>query len=839
MSNNHIKLRTVRIVPRSVESQLARRKLPIFSEEYQIMESIGENDVTIISGSTGSGKTTQVPQFLYEAGYADPDSDLSCKRGLICVTEPRRLAAVLMATRVAQEMGFSNSDVIGFQTRFNKLISPNTLIKFMTDGVLMKELESDFLLTSYSVVCLDEAHERSVYTDILIGILSRVVRIRAERNNPLKLVIMSATLRLEDFIENRKLFPVERIPPVIHIESRQYPVTIHFSRVTTDDYVTRALNKIIDIHLSQPLGTILVFLTSKREIYSLCDRIQSEYEKLTKEHNFTQSKNDSIALQILPLHAQLSTLEQSHVFTPIPNRTRRIVVSTNVAETSITIPDVKYVVDTGKVKRRLVDRVTGVSTFRVDWCSQASAEQRAGRAGRTSAGHLYRLYSSSVFLNEFPEHTQPDILQCPLDDLYLQMKCMNIQNVSNFPFPTPPDRELLESADILLCKLGALSPRRVTDGTYYSVPTSLGRNMNNLPIAPRLARILIEYSHSLDMIHYLICIISGLSTLDQVFSNSSRISPSYLKDGWMGDLMLILKIVCASDFEDELTTISDVYGINDTKIIEILKLRKLLTSSLNRLYPQLNLNHKDKLLPPDKKLQIKLCRAMLSGFGDHIANLSNQSENHSDSRIPVYECSLTSAPVYIYPFSCLYKKQTSIEWVAFIDIIESNKMYMRCLFPIELLWIPQVCDSYCTFSPPLQFPAPIYDSNSGVLKQFKQFSYHNMSWRFPPYPIQMSSSDIITYKLFAKAFLEGQVFESLLKYSQLLRYPTQCLVKPWGKYLKETENIVNTLRSKNVMSKVTIQNEWSTDTTFLFKEYCHWLPRNISSQLSTSWPPNS
>ena len=851
--HNAIRLKPVRVVPRSAEIQSARMRLPIFSEEYQILEKIEENDVTIISGATGSGKTTQVPQFLYEAGYADPLSDKQWKRGMIGVTEPRRLAAVSMATRVAEEMGFlRNNNTIGFQTRFNTDFSLNTRIKFMTDGVLMRELESDFLLSKYSVICLDEAHERSVYTDILIGIISRVIRLRVEKGCPFKLVIMSATLRLDDFLENRRLFPVERIPPVIHIEARQYPVTIHFSRVTNKDYLAEALKRATLIHRTLPAGTILVFLTSKKEIYSLCDDLQSalnqsnlptdllsnDLDCSNTTGNMNRKRETCLSTQVIPLHAQLSTNEQSRVFKPIPLGIRRIVVSTNVAETSLTIPDVKYVIDTGRVKRRLIDRVTGVSTFKIDWCSQASAEQRAGRAGRTAAGHVYRLYSSSVFLNEFPKHTEPEILQCPLDDLYLQMKCMNIQNVSNFPFPTQPDRELLQSADNTLCKLGALSSKRASEGAYYSLPTGLGRKMNKLPVAPRLARVLIEYSHSVELIHYLICIVSGLSILDQLFSSSSRIfsSCSLLRENCMGDLMLVLRIVCASEFEEELNTFSSVCGVNDNKIVEIQKLRKLLTSSLNTLFPHLSLSHSDRVYPPDRATQRRLCKAMLLGFGDHVASMSTHNSETNNTG-DVYECALTSKPIYIFPFSSL-SGQSNVQWLAFIDIVESNRMYMRCLFPIEWTWIPQVCESYCEFSQPLQLPSPFYDPTSGVIKQFTKYTYMNLSWRLPPHTSLASPNDPLTYRLFAKALLEGQVFDSLLKYNQKLLYPTLYLTKPWGKHLKEAGKIVSALRDKNITSKTATENEWKMNSTFLLEEYCHWLPASLHSQMSAFWPPH-
>lgn len=459
-------------VHRTEEIQAARLKLPILTEEQQIMELINENSVVIIAGETGSGKTTQIPQFLYEAGYALTKQ--------IAVTEPRRVAAISMSQRVAHEMNLTEKEV-SYLIRFEGNCTDETKIKFMTDGVLLKEVQSDFLLNKYSVVILDEAHERSVYTDILIGMLSRIVPLRNKRNNPLKLIIMSATLRLEDFLENPRLFKIP--PPVFKIDVRQFPVTVHFNKRTNDNYLKEAFNKAVKIHTKLPDGGILIFVTGQQEVkylvnklrkafplrhkekilqsaksiktvvkkkvkvipeinlddYSVCDDFLSDSEGELSETSDSETLIASNQpLWTLPLYSLLPANKQAAVFEPPPSGCRLCVVSTNVAETSLTLPNIKYVVDTGKTKIKLYDKVTGVNSFVVTWTSKASADQRAGRAGRLGPGHCYRLYSSAVFNNEFPKFNEPEIRQKPVDDLFLQLKCMNIHKVVNFPFPTAP-----------------------------------------------------------------------------------------------------------------------------------------------------------------------------------------------------------------------------------------------------------------------------------------------------------------------------------------------------------------------------------------------------------------
>lgn len=530
-------------VHRTAEVQENRLKLPVLAMEQEIMEQINDSQVVIICGETGSGKTTQVPQFLYEAGY--------CSDGrLIGVTEPRRVAAMAMSRRVAYEMNL-RSDTVSYQIRYEGNVTDQTKIKFMTDGVLLKELRGDFLLLNYSAIIVDEAHERSMYSDILIGLLSRVVRLRQKRNlQELKLIIMSATLRVDDFL-SEKLF--QRRPSLINVDARQFPVTTFFNKRTVQNYLQDAYEKCCKIHRRLPDGGILVFVSGQREVHTLVkwlsqtfpDRQRDEMDpdetfsrkkrvgksskraKIVKgskkisldsykieqldvndadaadfeilndaddddERDFSSPTNpvfdrfDDSPIYCLPLYSLLSSEKQAKVFQPPPDGHRLCVVATNVAETSLTIPNVKYVVDTGKEKVRAYDGVTGVSKFVVRWISKASAEQRTGRAGRTSPGKCYRLYSSAVF-NEFRQFSEPEIIQKPIDDVVLLMKNMNILKVSNFPFPTSPDVDSLIAAERRLIRLGALAKDKSEDQAKI---TLLGRTMALFPVSPSYAKML-------------------------------------------------------------------------------------------------------------------------------------------------------------------------------------------------------------------------------------------------------------------------------------------------------------------------------------------------------------
>ncbi|KAK9365097.1 P-loop containing nucleoside triphosphate hydrolase protein [Lipomyces kononenkoae] len=689
-------------VKRHPEIQAARISLPVVQDEQRIMEAINNNLCVIICGETGSGKTTQVPQFLFEAGYGDPGSD---NPGMIGITQPRRVAAVSMSRRVSDEIGSKHKDSVAYQVRFEQNTKEGTAMKFMTDGVLLRELSTDFTLSKYSAIIIDEAHERNVNTDILIGVLSRVLKLRYEMSKepgssvrPLKLIIMSATLRVSDFSENSTLFDI--VPPVLNVEARQFPVSNHFSRRTAVKYLDESFTKISKIHQRLPPGGILVFLTGQNEITHLCRRLRQAFPKKGRnpknddalfdvslklsakeadvevedielgddiiedafddnvsdselpeeiEEGFEEQSDEinSGPLHVLPLYSLLPTSQQLKIFEPPPDGARLCVVATNVAETSLTIPGIRYVVDSGRVKERHYDERTGVQRFDVSWISKASADQRAGRAGRTGPGHCYRLYSSAVFESEFKQFSKAEILRMPIEGVVLQMKSMGIDTITNFPFPTPPDRNTLVMAEKLLHYLAAINrDSRLTD---------LGRTMSIFPLAPRFAKMLV-IGHQFDCLQYVIAIVAGLSVGDPFLSehelgiesemldndeeeeeeedqmthgdielNKRRRKEYYLvRRKFSGldassDVLQMLSVICAYEFETEKAEFCFKNFVRQKSMEEIHKLRQQLTHIVATNTPNLaNLQFNNRLGAPSIMQVNALKQIVASGFIDQV-----------------------------------------------------------------------------------------------------------------------------------------------------------------------------------------------------------------------------
>jgi ATP-dependent RNA helicase DHX37/DHR1 len=685
-------------VVRPPNIQATRLELPVVAEEQKIMEAIHNHPIVVIYGTTGSGKTTQIPQFLYEAGYGSPNSPTP---GLIGITQPRRVAAVSMAKRVGDELG-DHGHRVAYQIRFEGTVSPQTAVKFMTDGVLLREIAQDITLQKYSAIVIDEAHERSINTDILIGMMSRVVKLREEMSaedssvKPLKLIIMSATLRVADFTENTTLFAVP--PPVIQAEGRQYPVTNHFARKTPHDYVGEAFRKISKGHRKLPPGGFLVFLTGQNEITQLSKMLKeafhigaiasgprvrisgqdapieaedvefgqvpdeadsgSESQEIESndEDDFNVGEDDAgpAKMHVLPLYSLLPTREQLRVFEPPPNGTRLVVLATNVAETSLTIPGIRYVFDCGRSKERKYDRQTGVQSFEIGWISKASASQRAGRAGRTGPGHCYRLYSSAVYERDFQEFADPEILRMPIESLVLQLKAMNLQHVVNFPFPTPPDRLSLANSEKLLSYLSAISP------SGQITPT--GITMSIFPLSPRFARILL-IGHLHDCIQYTIALVAGLSASDVFIPENQAIPMIAPKDDGEGHFTnedriqedarasvsraynKVQKEFCFFDDKSDAIKLLQVVGeyahepteawcishfVRFKPLKEILQLRRQITDLLRTNIPAFaNLNFQEKL-PPPSQTQVKALKQMVAaGFVDHVAMRADLSPTPS------------------------------------------------------------------------------------------------------------------------------------------------------------------------------------------------------------------
>uniref|UniRef100_A0AAY5EEL2 RNA helicase n=1 Tax=Electrophorus electricus TaxID=8005 RepID=A0AAY5EEL2_ELEEL len=872
-------------VDRSPEIQEARLKLPVLAEEQVIMEAVRENECVVLCGETGSGKTTQVPQFLYEAGYARAG-------GIIGVTEPRRVAAVSMSHRVAKEMNLSTG-VVSYQIRYEGNVTKDTKIKFMTDGVLLKEIQKDFLLQKYSVIIIDEAHERSVYTDILIGLLSRIVPLR----NKVTHICQVSTLRVEDFTENKRLFRIP--PPVIKVEARQFPVTVHFNKRTPmEDYTGEAFRKTCKIHRMLPPGGILVFLTGQAEVHSTCWRLRKAFPyRPNKQHteiwsedprkakrkktvslpridldNYSAQPVDegdedrqagidddddgsdlelgdhpeetgqadpSIPLYVLPLYSLLSSEQQAKVFRPPPPGARLCVVATNVAETSLTIPGIKYVVDCGRVKKRFYDKVTGVSSFKVTWTSQASANQRAGRAGRTEPGHCYRIYSSAVF-SDFSPFSEAEITRRPVDDLVLQMKDLNIDKVVNFPFPTTPSAEALVSAEQLLISLGALEepPRqgRMVDmeRARLSCPiTPLGRAMAAFPVAPRYAKML-ALGRQQDCMPYVITVVATMTVreifeeLDRPVSNEEERSRlAERKAGaaqrrrlWagqgqsllLGDLMVMLGAVGACEFAGCTPEFCEKNSLRYKAMLEIRRLRGQLTNAVNAVCSDAGVCVDGKMVPPTETQVVCLRQIVLAGLGDHLARRIQAEELLDPKWRNGYKTPLLDEPVFIHPSSVLHK--TLPDFVVYQEVMETTKMYMRGVCAVQADWIPKLLPQYCHFSGPDPSPAPWFCPISGTVKCHQQSTFFRVGWKLPS--VEMDHPEgLERYKLFSKFLLEGQVCPKLQQHSTCLLSSPSTMLKTWAKLQPRTEALLGALVSEKVDNRDALQAAWTKNAKSL------------------------
>ncbi|OCT98359.1 hypothetical protein XELAEV_18010591mg [Xenopus laevis] len=898
-------------VDRSPDIQEARLKLPILAEEQVIMEAIKENSVVVLCGETGSGKTTQVPQFLYEAGYGSGNY-------IIGVTEPRRVAAITMSQRVALEMNLPQR-VVSYQIRYEGNVSNKTKM----DGVLLKEIQKDFLLTRYKVVIIDEAHERSVYTDILIGLLSRIVPLREKKGSPLKLIIMSATLRIEDFTNNKRLFPVP--PPVIKVDARQFPVAVHFNKRTPlDDYAGECYRKVCKIHRMLPAGGILIFLTGQAEVHSLCRRLRKTFPFSGKNiHNVTEDddsqeavkrfkkskpkktmnlpkidlasysaqpldegdedreaadddedgsgsdldldlgdgeaqedeKTDSsLPLFVLPLYSLLAPEKQSKVFLPPPAGTRLCVVATNVAETSLTIPGIKYVVDCGKVKKRYYDKVTGVSSFRVDWTSQASANQRAGRAGRTEPGHCYRLYSSAVFA-DFEQFSLPEITRRPVEDLVLQMKDLNIEKVVNFPFPTPPSADALIAAEELLISLGALQepPKtgRLNDlqkAKLSSPITALGKTMASFPVAPRYAKML-ALGRQHECLPYVITIVATM-TVRELYVEVDRPAVSdeekellkgkkarvlQMQRIWagqgsaqkLGDLMVMLGAVGACEYAGLAPKFCERNGLRFKAMLEIRRLRGQLTTTVNSLCPDIQLYLDSKMNPPTESQVMYLRQIVMSGLGDHIARRIRAEELLDEKWKNAYKTPLLEEPVFIHPNSALFRQLP--DFVVYQEIMETTKMYMK-------EWIPVLLPQYCHFGKPLEEPPPFYCSETGRVKCHRPSTFYRVGWQLPAVVVDYPEG-LDRYKYFAMFLLEGKVIKKFGSYRSVLLSTPIAMLKTWAKLQPRTEILLKALVSENADSLAGLLAAWKKNPKYLLSELCQWTPEAIHEDISKAWPP--
>ena len=444
-----------------------REFLPAFAVREELLRVIRDNQVIIVVGQTGSGKTTQLTQFLYEDGYANS--------GMIGCTQPRRVAAMSVAKRVSEEMEVKLGGLVGYAIRFEDCTSKDTAIKYMTDGVLLRESLVEPDLDKYSCIIMDEAHERALNTDVLMGLIKKVLA----RRRDLKLIVTSATMNSDRFSRFYGGAPEFFIP------GRTFPVDIQYSRTPCEDYVDSAVKQILAIHVSQPAGDILVFMTGQEDIEITCELVAERLKML----------NDPPKISILPIYSQMPADLQAKIFDKAAPGVRKVIVATNIAETSLTVDGIMYVVDAGFSKLKVYNPRMGMDALQITPISQANASQRAGRAGRTGPGKSFHLYTEAAFKDEFYIQTIPEIQRTNLANTVLLLKSLGVRDLLDFDFMDPPPQDTITTSLFDLWALGALD--NIGD------LTPMGKKMTAFPMDPSLAKLIItseEYGCSEEML---------------------------------------------------------------------------------------------------------------------------------------------------------------------------------------------------------------------------------------------------------------------------------------------------------------------------------------------------
>ncbi|KAJ1982518.1 DEAH-box ATP-dependent RNA helicase prp22 [Dimargaris xerosporica] len=629
-----------RVTNLSIQEQ--RQELPIFKLRQSLINAVTEHQVMIVVGDTGSGKTTQMTQYLYEEGFG--------RQGRIGCTQPRRVAAMSVAKRVAEEMGVRLGQEVGYTIRFEDCTSPETAIKYMTDGILQREILLDPMLESYSVIILDEAHERTIATDVLFGLLKKTVRNRPD----LKLIVTSATLDAEKFSQYFFNCPIFTIP------GRTFPVDVMYTKDPETDYLDAALVTVMQIHLFEPAGDILLFLTGQEEIDTACEIL---FERMKALGPMVPE------LIILPVYSALPSDMQSKIFEPAPPGGRKIVISTNIAETSVTIDGIYYVVDPGFVKQSAYDPKLGMDSLVVTPISQAQAQQRAGRAGRTGPGKCYRLYTEAAFRNEMLPNTIPEIQRTNLANTVLTLKAMGINDLLHFDFMDPPPVQTMLTALEQLYSLNALDD----DGLL----TRLGRRMAELPLDPALAKMLL-ISVDLRCSEEILTIVSMLSIPNIFYRPKEKQALADSRKAKFhqpeGDHLTLLTVFNSWKQNNYSNPWCFDHFIQARSLRRAQDIRKQLLGFMDRY------NH-DMVSCGKNYTQVR--RAICAGFFTHTAK-KDPTEG--------YKTLVEGTPVYIHPSSALFNK--SPEWLIYHELVLTTKEYMREVTAVEPKWLVEVAPRF-------------------------------------------------------------------------------------------------------------------------------------------------
>ncbi|KAE9588349.1 hypothetical protein Lal_00003297 [Lupinus albus] len=647
----------------SIQEQ--RQSLPIYKLKKELIQAVHDNQVLVVIGETGSGKTTQVTQYLAEAGYTT--------RGKIGCTQPRRVAAMSVAKRVAEEFGCRLGEEVGYAIRFEDCTGPDTVIKYMTDGMLLREILVDENLSQYSVVMLDEAHERTIHTDVLFGLLKQLVKRRPE----LRLIVTSATLDAEKFsgyFFNCNIFT---------IPGRTFPVEILYTKQPESDYLDASLITVLQIHLTEPEGDILLFLTGQEEIDFAC---QSLYERMKG-----LGKNVP-ELIILPVYSALPSEMQSRIFDPAPPGKRKVVVATNIAEASLTIDGIFYVIDPGFAKQNVYNPKQGLDSLVITPISQASAKQRAGRAGRTGPGKCYRLYTESAYRNEMSPTSIPEIQRINLGMTTLNMKAMGINDLLSFDFMDPPSPQALISAMEQLYSLGALDEEGLL--------TKLGRKMAEFPLDPPLSKMLLA-SVDLGCSDEILTIIAMIQTGNIFYRPREKQAQADQKRAKFfqpeGDHLTLLAVYEAWKAKNFSGPWCFENFVQSRSLRRAQDVRKQLLTIMDK--------YKLDVVSAGKNFT-KIRKAITAGFFFHASRKDPQEG---------YRTLVENQPVYIHPSSALFQRQP--DWVIYHELVMTTKEYMREVTVIDPKWLVELAPRFFKVADPTKMSKrkrqeriePLYD----------------------------------------------------------------------------------------------------------------------------------
>jgi len=634
---------------KALSMEETRKSLPIYEYREQFLAALSDHQILVIVGETGSGKTTQLPQYLHEAGYTKGGLKVGC-------TQPRRVAAMSVAARVADEMGVKVGNEVGYSIRFEDSTSDKTVLKYMTDGMLLREFMTEPDLGGYAAIMIDEAHERTVHTDILLALVKDLARERPE----LKLLISSATMNAQKFADYFDEAPIFNIP------GRRYPVDIHYTPQPEANYLAAAITTVFQIHTTQGKGDILVFLTGQ-------DEIEAAEQNITEIARKLGSRVPELV--ICPIYANLPSELQSKIFEPTPDGARKVVLATNIAETSLTIDGIVYVIDPGFVKENIYNPATGMSKLVAVPCSRASANQRSGRAGRVGPGKCFRLYTKWAFMNEMDESTTPEIQRTNLNSVVLLLLSLGINDLLDFEFMDPPPTETLIGALNQLFALQALN--------HKGELTKLGRQMAEFPTDPMLARAILA-ADKLGCVEEVLSIVSMLSEASALFfrpkdkkihADSAR-ARFTVKEG--GDHLTLLNIWNQWVDSDFSYVWAKENFLQQRSLTRARDVRDQLAKLCERVEVTISTVGASDLVPIQK--------AITAGFFPNAARLQRGGDS--------YRTVKNNNTVYIHPSSVLMDSNPPVKMVIYYELVQTTKEYMRSCLPIKPEWLHEAAPHF-------------------------------------------------------------------------------------------------------------------------------------------------